>query len=274
MFKGTKTPIVFIVLLVLNLFLISLQINHNGENVFKFLFFKATSPMMHLFFNVKDSFEYAGQILKSKKDLVLENKKLKKELFTYKAEKFLCSRIRAENEVLKRLLYLKVEDNFSGVVCEVISKKFDIFSSSITIFCDDAKEIRDELPVISYDGLVGYVFHRSKSIAEVELITNSGTAISVVIDKKNIRGIAYGTGRNVLDVNYIPYSKKVNVGDIFITSGDDRIYPRGIPVGVVADVKRSGEIFQKITIIPIVDFSKLEYVFVLIPNKGVEKYGN
>ncbi len=274
MFKGIKTPILFFILFILNLFLISTQVKHQGENLFKFLFFKAASPVMSVSISVKNSIENTLQFFETKKSLLSENKRLKRELFICRTEKFFFSRLKAENRILKRMLSLKSELGFDGVVCDVVSKKCDVFSASSTSSCDKGVRIENELPVISYDGLVGYVLHRGNSIAEVELITNSGTAISVVDKKNGVKGIAYGTGGNLLNVNYIPYSKKVEVGDIFFTSGDDRLYPADIPVGVVKDVKRSGEIFQKITIVPLVNFSKLRYVFILIPYKNLENYGD
>ncbi len=268
MIKRLNTPILFFILLFSNLFLIALQTKtSSGENVVKYIFFKLTSPLVSEASLIKNYIIGLSENFKDRKTLIEENKKLKREIFKLRVNKLICSRIKLKNAILKKMLNLESLYDFNGFICEVISKKFDVFSSSITIYCPKIKGLKEELPVISYNGLVGYIIHKNGFCGEVELITNSGVALSVINERKGIKGIAYGTGKNLLNVNYIPQSEKVEKNDIFITSGDDKMYPKGIPVGIVVSVKKGEGIFQKVDIIPLVNFSNLEYVYILSKNE-------
>ena len=210
MIKRLNTPILFFILLFLNLFLIALQTKtSSGENVVKYIFFKMTSPLISETALIKNYIIEISENFRDKKTLIKENKKLKKEVFKLKTNNLICSRIKLKNAILKKMLNLESLYDFNGFICEVISKKFDVFSSSITIYCPKGKRLKEELPVISYNGLVGYIIHKNRSCGEVELITNSGVALSVINEEKGIKGIAYGTGKNLLNVNYIPQNKKV-----------------------------------------------------------------
>jgi hypothetical protein len=74
-------------------------------------------------------------------------------------------------------------------------------------------------------------------------------AAGVVSGKTHAHGTLKGTGTPLCKVDFVAFEDKVEVGDWFYTSGDDRIFPRGMPVGVVKSVK-PGQPYREITIDP------------------------
>ena len=54
----------------------------------------------------------------------------------------------------------------------------------------------------------------------------------MVSQKSQVRGTLKGQGTPLCKVDYVPFEEKVEAGEWFYTSGDDRIFPRGFPVGV------------------------------------------
>jgi rod shape-determining protein MreC len=119
------------------------------------------------------------------------------------------------------------------------------------------------MAVITPDGIVGKVTASYPTASQVMLITDPTFACGVVSDKSRIHGTARGQGNNQLLVDYIQNEQPVQVGEIFYTSGDDRIFPKGIPVGPVR-VARQGKLFREIYVAPGAFEKGLEEVLVVL----------
>jgi len=123
------------------------------------------------------------------------------------------------------------------------------------------------MPVIAQDGVVGKVLRIAGDRVDVLLAVDAGSGIDVVDELTGARGFVRGTGdqrRYACRVELMQRTDEVNVGDLLITSGVGRAFPRGIPVGRVSKVtKRDFGIYQDVEAIPTVDFSRLEEVLIL-----------
>jgi rod shape-determining protein MreC len=85
------------------------------------------------------------------------------------------------------------------------------------------------------------------------------------MEKTRSQGIARGTGDGKLEIRYLSRLEDIAVGDLALTSGLEGIYPKGIRVGVVQDVRRKNYgLFQEIWAEPSVDLSRLEEVLVIL----------
>ena len=93
-----------------------------------------------------------------------------------------------------------------------------------------------EMAVITPDGIVGKVSQVYPTASQVLLITDTDFAAGVVSAKTHVHGTLKG-GSPLCKVDQVPFEEKVDPGDWFYTSGDDRIFPRGLPVGVVKSVR-------------------------------------
>lgn len=119
------------------------------------------------------------------------------------------------------------------------------------------------MAVVTPDGIVGKVTAAYPTASEVLLITDSDFAAGVISQKNQVRGTLKGQGSPVCKVDYVPVGEKVAVGDWFYTSGDDRIFPRGFPVGIVKSV-RDGQPFKEVYLEPSGLQRGLEDVLILI----------
>ena len=99
------------------------------------------------------------------------------------------------------------------------------------------------MAVVTPDGIVGKVIAAYPTASQVLLVTDPDFAAGVISQKNQARGDLKGTGKDYCIVDYVPVAEKVEVGEWFYTSGDDRIFPRGFPAGVVKEV-RDGEALQ------------------------------
>jgi rod shape-determining protein MreC len=105
------------------------------------------------------------------------------------------------------------------------------------------------MAVVTPDGIVGKVVAVYPNASQVLLMTDADFAAGVISQKGGVRGTFKGQGAPMGKVDYISNSEKVEVGEWFYTSGDDRIFPRGFPVGVVKSVHFDSP-FQDVLIEP------------------------
>jgi rod shape-determining protein MreC len=105
------------------------------------------------------------------------------------------------------------------------------------------------MAVVTPDGIVGKVIAAYPTASEILLATDTDFAAGVVSQDGAVRGTLKGQGTPLLKVDYVPIQEKVQVGQWFYTSGDDRIFPRGFPVGVVRSV-RDAQPFKEILLDP------------------------
>ena len=87
------------------------------------------------------------------------------------------------------------------------------------------------MAVVTPDGIVGKVIAAYPTASEVLLITDPAFAAGVISQKNRVHGTLKGQGYSAVKVDYVPIEEKVEPGEWFYTSGDDRIFPKGLPVG-------------------------------------------
>jgi rod shape-determining protein MreC len=105
------------------------------------------------------------------------------------------------------------------------------------------------MAVVTPDGIVGKVVNVYPTASQVLLMTDSDFAAGVISQKGGVRGTFKGQGSPMGKVDYVSNSEKVEVGEWFYTSGDDRIFPRGFPVGVIKSA-HPGQLFQQVLVAP------------------------
>ena len=103
----------------------------------------------------------------------------------------------------------------------------------------------------------------SARAAKVQLLIDRNAAAAAMIERSRAQGVVLGTGTTTLTMSYLPGSADVKVGDRVVTSGIDRIYPKGFVIGQIESLQRGAGEYSGIVIKPAVDFSALEAVLVV-----------
>jgi rod shape-determining protein MreC len=119
------------------------------------------------------------------------------------------------------------------------------------------------MAVVTPDGIVGKVITAYPTASAVLLITDPDFAAGVISQKGQVHGTLKGQGTPICKVDYVPFDEKIEPGEWLYTSGDDRIFPRGFPVGVVKAV-RSAQPFKEILVDPSAMARGLEDVLILV----------
>jgi rod shape-determining protein MreC len=109
--------------------------------------------------------------------------------------------------------------------------------------------VQKGMAVITPDGIVGKVVDSFPVAAQVLLITDQTFAAGVISQKNHTRGTLKGEGKAKCILDYVQNEEKVDIGEWFYTTGDDRVFPKGLPVGQVASV-RPGKNVKEIYVTP------------------------
>ncbi len=142
---------------------------------------------------------------------------------------------------------------------------------SRVIFLNKGKEdgVRSNMAVITPDGIVGKVQRVFQGSAQVLLITDEDSGVGALFEATRVHGILRGQNSARCQVRYVLNDEKVQVGDKLLTSGEDRVFPKGLPVGTVSAVEPASE-FKKITVDPAARMNRLEDVLIVIRGREVE----
>lgn len=102
-------------------------------------------------------------------------------------------------------------------------------------------DVKRNSPVIDAKGLVGKTTRLSLNTGRVLLITDPDSQVPVRIQRTGQRGILTGTGNDLLSLEYIPNTSSIIIGDILETSGLGGVFPEGIPVAMIANLKNRND---------------------------------
>jgi rod shape-determining protein MreC len=138
-------------------------------------------------------------------------------------------------------------------------------TASLTIELDRGERdgIRRNMGVITPDGVIGKVIEAYPNTSQVLLLTDKDSGVGAMLADSRVQSPVGGLGEPLLTMKYVPNDDTVNLGDRVITSGMDRIFPRDLPVGTIAEIK-PGNPFKQIRIKPAANLERLEEVLVLL----------
>lgn len=199
-----------------------------------------------------------------------ENEELKRENDGLKLQITQLQGKAAEADRLAALLkFRQTSMDVPMVSARVIGGSAD--SASQTVYLDRGERdgIRRNMGVITPDGVVGKVIDSYRDTSQVLLLTDKDSGVGAMLVESRIQSPVGGTGEPLLVMKYIPNDDNVNSGERVVTSGMDRIFPRDLPVGTIAEIK-PGNPFKQIRVRPAANLQRLEEVFVLLTMKPLQ----
>jgi len=180
--------------------------------------------------------------------------------------------LRRENEALRELLGLAAALPLPRITARVIAKDHDNLFSTLTIDKGARQGIRADMPVVAFqdslEGLVGRIVNVGAGTSQVLPLYDPSCQVSARLDASRFEGLANGQGieRATLLMRYVKKiaADRIEYGDLVTTAGLGGLYPAGINIGRVRDIRaETYETSLTLEIEPIIDFDRLEYLFVL-----------
>jgi rod shape-determining protein MreC len=209
------------------------------------------------------------QYFRDMRNAAAENGQLKKRLESMEAELSQSRANHDENVRLKELLDFKEKSDYQMVTARVIARDPSVWFDTVTINRGSSSGIELNMPVVTPSGIVGRVVTLSPWTAQIMLITDEHSGAGAVVGQlgqSNALGSVKGLGQNgMLEMRHVSGLEVVNPGDYVLTTGQDSIYPPGLNVGEVLEVKQgTATVPQTIYIKPGARLNALEEVAVLL----------
>ena len=253
-----------ILAVVLHLVLISAQVrNPDGHTLLRTLGLAVVSPLALAVTTVADSVEGALNRYVILFGVQERNEELVAEIGRLRLEN---ARLRNVESMLGRSNELRIlarRYQFETTMATVMWKAAPFYSHRLGISAGTRHGVKRDSAVIGHAGIVGRIVATTAISAEVELVTNRGASAGAMLADSRLQGVLQGDGSDLLKWNFIPNDESVEVGEFVYTSGADRIYPKGIPVGRVVSSERGEMIYRNIEVESFLDFAKVEEVLVV-----------
>ncbi len=276
MITSLKTrPILFLILLLLaNLLLLSVQArDETGQVLLRSWGVAARTPfggaiqfLKSLFVNGLDSYVLLVGTEEENQSLRAENEQLKLEAQRLRALVGAALRTRDFDRIYER-------HQLETIAATITQRSAPFLATSFQVNAGRAHGVVANTAVIRPEGIVGRVQALTRWSSEVQPITQPQAGAGALLAESRTHGVVRGQGSELVRLDYIPISVPVEVGEMVYTSGTDKIYPTGLPIGKVVSVTEGNLVHKHILVRPSVNLSSTEEVLMVttpVPDSGPE----
>lgn len=235
------------------------------------------SPLQRIIYSVNDklknSFDFFVNFKNVKEEndaLISENAELENKLVEY-------NRLKEENDKLREILnYANANKNYDYLGCNIIGYSGGNISNGYLIDKGTKDGVEKDMVIISSQGLVGKITRSEENFSIMQTILNENIAVAAMVESTRestgiIKGIGNGKNRNLISLTNLPIDSEIKEGDVILTSGLGRMYPKEIRIGEVISVETDNvKVMKSAVVKPYVDFNKLEELVIIIPKEKVK----
>jgi rod shape-determining protein MreC len=265
-----KSRFLLVGLIVLHLAAISHQVDAGGGvSLLQRAVFNVLSPVETVFSGAVRGFTSAWQSWIDLRHVHQSNERLEERvrfLETLLQERQHQAR---EAERLREVLTLRQSLPLETIAAEVVTRDGMPWFRTLTLDRGRDAGVALEAAVISPAGVLGRVVAVGPRAAKVQLLQDRESGAGVMIERTRVAGVVSGqvgfadAGTSDLVMKYVPGLADVVVGDTVVTSGMDRIYPKGLVVGRVRLVGQGSGLFKEILVTSAARPDQIEEVLVV-----------
>jgi rod shape-determining protein MreC len=198
-----------------------------------------------------------------------ENASLKQQVEQMRLQQVRLQEDAAQARRLQTMLGFKEQFISETLPAQVIGTSGSDASRVIYIDKGTSDGVKDNMAVITPDGVVGKIAKAFHGSSQVLLISDQSWGAGGILVQSRLQGIVKGTQAGAVQMTYIMSDNQIKPGEQIVTSGGDRIFPKGLPLGTVRDVAPGKDMFLNIRVTPAADLNRVEEVLVI--TKVVEK---
>ncbi|HXZ27744.1 MAG TPA: rod shape-determining protein MreC [Terriglobales bacterium] len=197
------------------------------------------------------------------RDVRRQNRELRQQIEELRVQQGRLQQDAEQARRLQALLGFKEQFIQQTVAAQVIGSSGSELSRVLTLDKGSRDGVRNDMAVITPDGVVGKIVRVFPGSSQVLEIIDQSSGVGAILEKSRLQGIVKGTpdGDPVLD--YIMVDEAVAPGERVLTSGGDRIFPKGLPIGSVTRVGKGHDLFHAIYLKPAADLARLEEVLII-----------
>jgi len=259
-----RTGWLFTAVVLAQLLLISAQVTtRTGVPMLEVAVFGAVAELQRVATGVISGASDRWQQYVLLQDVRGENERLRSELGVLQLELQQERALAQEARTLQALLDMKKATPLATISAAVIAGGASPDFRTLTIDKGTRQGILGDMAVVAPAGVVGRVVTPSVRAAKVQLLIDRNAAVAGLVERTRAQGLVVGTGENRLQMEYVPGTADIRVGDRVVTSGIDGIYPKGFLIGQIESVQRGAGDYTKVVVRPAVELSALEAVLVV-----------
>jgi len=252
--------------ILLSLILLSLSIGKGREwNPAEKLVIEITAPFQKIF---TGTISTARNIWKNYFFLVetrQQNLRLNKKIDLLEIENSRYQELLLANQRLQQLLKFQENTEETFLPARVIGWDSSALFKSIIISKGENDGLKINMPVVNSKGVVGRIVSISPNYAKVLLVTDQNSAVDGLVQRSRCRGMLKGRGSSECFFDYVIKACDIETGDVIVTSGLGRAFPKGLYLGTVKRIDDSPDrLFKDVVVVSSVDFSKLEEILVIL----------
>jgi rod shape-determining protein MreC len=202
-------------------------------------------------------------------NIINENKILRQKNTELNFENASLRYLEQENERLELLLGFKKQLPYTSMAAWVIG--LDYSGNRKILFLDKGLNdlVKENMACLNSQGLIGKVVEAGKGISKVICLNDPNSRVPARIERTQEQGLVYGTTTDTeLEMRYLPKQSRAEIGDVVVSSGLGGIYPKGIMIGRISEIKEA-DFYNTALILPSVDFLGLGGIL-LIEKKTAE----
>ncbi|MBI1764302.1 MAG: rod shape-determining protein MreC [Acidobacteria bacterium] len=223
-------------------------------------------PFQFFLANGLGSFRKIGNRYFALRDARAENEQLKAQVAQLN-QKLLESQDQAKvADQLNTFVKWRSGLNYPALDARVIGRDATAWFNTVVIDQGTLAGVQKDMPVVTPEGLVGRVVFAGPLASRVLLITDerhgAGAIIGQLVNTRLI-GVIKGKNNVLCEMRFVGPADKVAAGEAVITSGQDGLYPRGLPLGTVRLTPGAPGVPQTLEIEPAAPLNKLDVVAVL-----------
>lgn len=167
------------------------------------------------------------------------------------------------NERYRRILALSPHVSDS-VVARVTGGDPSFGQRTVTLDKGFSAGISPALAVRTPQGIIGRVLYAARASAVVQLITDPASTVGALVEESRVQGRVRGTGTDMLIFEHSEEEVRLVPGQLLVTSGSERIYPPGLPIGVITASIEVSDLVSTARVTPAADLRRLEEAIVLL----------
>lgn len=208
-----------------------------------------------------ESFTTRSRLLEENERLREEHKIISSKLQRYEI-------LEAENKRLRELLGSTKKYSEHVLIAELMAVEMEPSRHLFEINKGMRDGVYEGQPVVDAKGVIGQVFHAGPFSSTVLLITDPRHSIPVQVNRNGLRAMAVGTGQtDILNLEHIKTNDDIKEGDLLVSSGLGRRFPRGHPVGVISTISQEpGGAFARVSVRPSADLTQSREVVLIWPH--------
>lgn len=141
----------------------------------------------------------------------------------------------------------------------------------MTVFLLDkgfAQGVRKDMPVVTDDGIVGYICEVGTTWSKAVTILETGGAVGAYVERSGEQGVIEGTFElsedGLCKMSYLAEDADIQVGDRIVSSGYGSVYPRGLIIGTVESVEKDKQSrLLAVKVRPSADLAEIEKLMII-----------